>query len=81
MVWDLMPRRAGYVRHRGAVELLDQAVAEGGTAVPCQVLTGMGGVGKTTPRKFPSRFAMTYVTVGEVWACRVWPVATDPGLS
>ncbi|MFI9810225.1 tetratricopeptide repeat protein, partial [Streptomyces sp. NPDC052301] len=42
-----IPRQADYFQDRGAVGALDAAVAEAGTAVLCQVLTGSGGVGKT----------------------------------
>lgn len=41
------PRVADWFQQRAAVADLDRAVADGGTAVLCQVLAGMGGVGKT----------------------------------
>jgi hypothetical protein len=48
------PRRVGVVpgqaecfQRRGAADVLDAAIAAGGTAVLCQVLAGTGGVGKT----------------------------------
>ncbi|WP_322751715.1 MULTISPECIES: helix-turn-helix transcriptional regulator, partial [unclassified Frankia] len=43
----VVPRRAARFQHRAAVDLLQEAVGGGGTAVLCQVLAGMGGVGKT----------------------------------
>ncbi|MER5210507.1 tetratricopeptide repeat protein, partial [Streptomyces sp. NPDC002838] len=43
----LIPPRAQSFQHRAEVEQLRAAVADGGTAVLCQVLTGTGGVGKT----------------------------------
>ncbi|MGW0960773.1 tetratricopeptide repeat protein [Streptomyces gelaticus] len=42
-----IPPRAQSFQHRAEVEQLRAAVADGGTAVLCQVLTGTGGVGKT----------------------------------
>ncbi|MGW7410158.1 tetratricopeptide repeat protein [Streptomyces sp. NPDC054833] len=43
----VIPRQAECFQHRDAVEALERAVADGGTAVLCQVLSGTGGVGKT----------------------------------
>ncbi|KOG57199.1 hypothetical protein ADK38_43045, partial [Streptomyces varsoviensis] len=43
----VIPGRADCFQHRLAVDDLDAAVADGGTAVLCQVLSGTGGVGKT----------------------------------
>lgn len=43
----VLPRRAGCFQDRAAISALKEAVAGGGTAVVCQVLAGMGGVGKT----------------------------------
>ncbi|MCJ0874091.1 hypothetical protein [Streptomyces sp. AP-93] len=43
----VIPRRAGSFQHRAEVQRLRSAVEGGGTAVLCQVLAGMGGVGKT----------------------------------
>ncbi|MFE7531306.1 FxSxx-COOH system tetratricopeptide repeat protein [Kitasatospora sp. NPDC057542] len=43
----VLPRQADSFQDRAAVEQLDQALACGGMAVLCQVLAGMGGVGKT----------------------------------
>ncbi|WTV65839.1 tetratricopeptide repeat protein [Streptomyces sp. NBC_00029] len=43
----VIPRRARSFQHRAEAERLQTAVVGGGTAVLCQVLTGMGGVGKT----------------------------------
>ena len=43
----VIPRQADWFQHREAVDALTAAVANGGTAVLCQVLAGTGGVGKT----------------------------------
>ncbi|MFD9515528.1 tetratricopeptide repeat protein [Streptomyces mirabilis] len=43
----VLPRQADCFQDRSAVAQLEQAVVGGGTAVLCQVLAGMGGVGKT----------------------------------
>ncbi|MFF5303659.1 tetratricopeptide repeat protein, partial [Streptomyces sp. NPDC013161] len=43
----VLPSRAACFQDRHAARLLADAVTEGGTAVLCQVLGGMGGVGKT----------------------------------
>ncbi|MFD6887432.1 hypothetical protein [Streptomyces sp. NPDC059957] len=43
----VLPVRAGCFQGRAAVSALREAVAGGGTAVVCQVLAGMGGIGKT----------------------------------
>ncbi|MFE0084602.1 FxSxx-COOH system tetratricopeptide repeat protein [[Kitasatospora] papulosa] len=43
----MLPRQADCFQDRAAVAQLEQTVARGGTAVLCQVLAGMGGVGKT----------------------------------
>ncbi|MFE4637636.1 tetratricopeptide repeat protein [Streptomyces sp. NPDC056773] len=43
----VIPRRAGSFQDRAEVHRLRSAVEGGGTAVLCQVLAGMGGVGKT----------------------------------
>ncbi|MFE9563678.1 FxSxx-COOH system tetratricopeptide repeat protein [Streptomyces sp. NPDC006487] len=43
----VIPRRAGSFQDRAEVHRLRSAVEGGGTAVLCQVLSGMGGVGKT----------------------------------
>ncbi|MCM1967421.1 FxSxx-COOH system tetratricopeptide repeat protein [Streptomyces sp. G1] len=43
----VIPRRAGSFQDRAEVHRLRAAVNGGGTAVVCQVLAGMGGVGKT----------------------------------
>ncbi|WP_435124454.1 tetratricopeptide repeat protein [Actinacidiphila sp. bgisy144] len=51
VAWPLMvgvvPARAGAFQNRAEGSRLREAAAEGATVVPCQVLTGMGGVGKT----------------------------------
>ncbi|MFF5447549.1 tetratricopeptide repeat protein [Streptomyces sp. NPDC012888] len=43
----MVPSPARSFQHRAEADRLRAAVAGGGTAVLCQVLTGMGGVGKT----------------------------------
>ncbi|BDM69737.1 hypothetical protein HEK616_32240 [Streptomyces nigrescens] len=43
----VLPRQADCFQYRAAVAQLEEAVSGGGTAVLCQVLAGMGGVGKT----------------------------------
>ncbi|WP_351234951.1 FxSxx-COOH system tetratricopeptide repeat protein [Streptomyces sp. NPDC002133] len=43
----VIPSRAQFFQHRAEVERLRSAIEGGGTAVLGQVLTGMGGVGKT----------------------------------
>jgi len=43
----VLPLQAECWQHRGAADELEHAVAAGGTAVLCQVLSGTGGVGKT----------------------------------
>ncbi|MCT2546931.1 MULTISPECIES: tetratricopeptide repeat protein [Streptomyces] len=43
----VIPSEARSFQHRAEADRLRAAVAGGGTAVLCQVLTGMGGVGKT----------------------------------
>lgn len=43
----MIPSRARSFQHRAEAERLRAAVEEGGTAVLGQVLTGLGGVGKT----------------------------------
>ncbi|MFC1404563.1 MULTISPECIES: tetratricopeptide repeat protein [Streptacidiphilus] len=43
----MLPARAGHFQDRDALGALEEAVVGGGTAVVCQVLAGMGGVGKT----------------------------------
>jgi hypothetical protein len=43
----VLPSRALSFQHRLEADRLRAAVADGGTAVLCQILTGMGGVGKT----------------------------------
>ncbi|MDX5570146.1 NB-ARC domain-containing protein [Streptomyces sp. ID05-04B] len=59
----LVPGQADCFQHREAADLLDQAVAEGGTAVVCQLLSGMGGVGKT---QLAAHYARTAWEAGEV---------------
>ncbi|MFD8382922.1 FxSxx-COOH system tetratricopeptide repeat protein [Streptomyces sp. NPDC059679] len=43
----VLPRQAGCFQDRAAAEQIQQMVADGGAAARCQVLVGMGGVGKT----------------------------------
>ncbi|MFD9444040.1 FxSxx-COOH system tetratricopeptide repeat protein [Streptomyces sp. NPDC060006] len=43
----MVPRQAECFQHRDAMEALERAVAGGGAAVLCQILSGTGGVGKT----------------------------------
>ncbi|MFE5805003.1 tetratricopeptide repeat protein [Streptomyces sp. NPDC056491] len=43
----VIPSRARSFQHRAEAQHLHTAVADGGTALLCRVLTGMGGVGKT----------------------------------
>ncbi|MET9423348.1 tetratricopeptide repeat protein [Streptomyces sp. NPDC006540] len=43
----VLPRQADCFQDRSAVGQLERAVADRGTVVVCQVLAGMGGVGKT----------------------------------
>lgn len=43
----VIPAEANCFQHRSLMDAVDAAVADGGTAVLNQVLTGMGGVGKT----------------------------------
>jgi hypothetical protein len=43
----VVPRSADWFQHRDVIDTLDTALTGPGTAVVCQVLTGMGGVGKT----------------------------------
>uniref|UniRef100_UPI003F49117B tetratricopeptide repeat protein n=1 Tax=Streptomyces chartreusis TaxID=1969 RepID=UPI003F49117B len=59
----LVPGRADCFQHREAADLLDRAVAEGGTAVVCQLLSGTGGVGKT---QLAAHYARTAWDAGEV---------------
>ncbi|MBD0736681.1 hypothetical protein BGM09_26565 [Streptomyces sp. CBMA29] len=43
----VVPRSADWFQYRDVIHALDTALTGPGTAVVCQVLTGMGGVGKT----------------------------------
>lgn len=68
----VLPKKADCFQDRAAVQELRRAVAGGGTAVLCQVLAGMGGVGKT-------QLAAHYAR--QVWAeggldLLVWVAAT-----
>jgi len=59
----VVPRQAECFQHREAADALDEAVAEGGTAVFCQVLAGTGGVGKT---QLAARYARAAWQAGSV---------------
>jgi len=50
-----IPKKLAHFQTTAATERLEQAVAEGADAVPCQVLTGMGGVGKTQLAAYQAR--------------------------
>ncbi|WP_316756255.1 tetratricopeptide repeat protein [Streptomyces herbicida] len=52
----VLPRQADCFQDRSAVAQLEQVMASGGTAVLCQVLSGMGGVGKTQLAAHHARF-------------------------
>ncbi|MBT2482998.1 tetratricopeptide repeat protein [Streptomyces sp. ISL-94] len=59
----MLPPRAGCFQDRAAASALRQAVAGGGTAVVCQVLAGMGGVGKTQLAADHARHAWSHEEV------------------
>ncbi|MEU9484183.1 NB-ARC domain-containing protein [Streptomyces decoyicus] len=59
----LVPGQADCFQHREAASRLDWAVAEGGTAVMCQLLSGTGGVGKT---QLAAHYARTTWDAGQV---------------
>ncbi|MEU9252696.1 tetratricopeptide repeat protein [Streptomyces sp. NPDC048270] len=69
----VVPRQADCFQHREAVGALDGALAGGGTPVPCQILSGTGGVGKT---QLAARHARTAWEAGEV-DLLVWVTATS----
>ncbi|CAM5396227.1 hypothetical protein SALBM135S_01078 [Streptomyces alboniger] len=50
-----MPKELAHFQTTAATERLEQAVKEGADAAPCQVLTGMGGVGKTQLAAYQAR--------------------------
>ncbi|MFI1094140.1 tetratricopeptide repeat protein [Streptomyces sp. NPDC020917] len=58
-----IPPRAGCFQHRAEIVRLRSAVHTGGTAVLGQVLTGMGGVGKT---QLAADYARTAWAMGEI---------------
>lgn len=58
-----MPPRAGCFQQRAEIARLRSAVGAGGTAVLGQVLTGMGGVGKT---QLAADYTRTAWAVGEI---------------
>ncbi|MER6162878.1 tetratricopeptide repeat protein [Streptomyces sp. NPDC001868] len=68
----MLPRQADSFQDRGEVGALDAALAGGGTAVVCQVLAGMGGVGKT---QLAARYARHALASGGV-DLLVWVTAT-----
>ncbi|MBD0695516.1 hypothetical protein BG452_20485 [Streptomyces sp. CBMA123] len=53
----VIPARAGYYQRRPETEVLAGILSDGGAAVPCQVVTGTGGVGKTQLAADYARFA------------------------
>jgi hypothetical protein len=59
----VLPRPADCFQNRTALAQLEQAVAGGGTAVLCQVLAGMGGVGKT---QLAAQLARTSLKAGDL---------------
>ncbi|WP_217501897.1 NB-ARC domain-containing protein, partial [Streptomyces lunaelactis] len=69
----VVPRQADCFQHRDAVDALERAVAGGGTAVLCQVLSGTGGVGKT---QLAAHHARTAWQAGAV-DLLVWVTATS----
>ncbi|MBK3567379.1 tetratricopeptide repeat protein [Streptomyces sp. MBT62] len=69
----VLPGRAQSFQHRAEVQRLRQALAGGGTAVVGQVLTGMGGVGKT---QLAADYARSAWHADEVDVL-VWTTASD----
>jgi hypothetical protein len=59
----LIPRQADCFQHRAAVDALAAAVAGDTAAVPCRVLSGAGGVGKT---QLAARYARAQRQAGSV---------------
>lgn len=69
----VVPRQADGFQHRDAIAMVAEAVADGGTAVVCQVLAGTGGVGKTQIAAHYARSAWDTATVDLL----VWVTATS----
>jgi hypothetical protein len=59
----VIPREAEAFQERAAAEHLRTTLADGATAVPCQVLCGTGGVGKT---QLAAHYARTAWQAGEL---------------
>jgi hypothetical protein len=59
----VIPREAAAFQQRDETEQLRAAVADGGTAVLCQVLRGTGGVGKT---QLAAHYARSTMQAGEL---------------
>lgn len=59
----VLPRQADCFQRRSAIEQLEQAVANGNTAIVCHVLGGMGGVGKT---QLAAHYARTLQRTGQL---------------
>lgn len=68
----IVPRAADCFQDRAETAAMDAALAAGGTAVLCQVLTGMGGVGKT---QLAARYARQVWRSGGV-ELLIWVTAT-----
>jgi hypothetical protein len=67
-----LPPPASSFQHRAEADQVREAVAAGGTAVLCQVLAGMGGVGKT---QLAADYARTAQSDGNLDVL-VWATAT-----
>ncbi len=69
----MIPREADCFQHREAVDALDRALAGDGAAVPCQILSGTGGAGKTQLAARHARSAWEAQSVDLL----VWATATS----
>ncbi|WP_063762359.1 tetratricopeptide repeat protein [Streptomyces sp. NRRL F-5123] len=69
----LVPPAADCFQERGVIRDLDLALDPPGTAVPCEVLTGMGGVGKTQLAARHARNAL----LGQKIDLLVWVTASS----